>query len=58
MISCYGGASEAVNARIGSVCVEEVQGVKWCVGWEAGFTFEVTEEDLSVLCYTSLVILL
>ena len=34
MISCYGGASEAVSARIGS----------------AGFIFETTGEDLLVLC--------
>ena len=31
MISCYGGASEAVSARIDSAWkMEEVQGVKWC----------------------------
>ena len=30
--------------------MEEVQGVKWCVSQEAGFIFEVTREDLSVLC--------
>ena len=49
MISCYGGASEAVSARIGSGCVEEVQGVKWCVGWEAWFTFEVTGRFIGVV---------
>ena len=40
MISCYGGASEAVSARIGIACVSR----------EAGFIFETTGEDLSVLC--------
>ena len=30
MISCYGGASDSVSARIGSA-FEEVEGVKWCV---------------------------
>ena len=47
MISCYSGVSEAVSARIEEV--EEVQGVKWYVSWEAGFIFEATGEDLSVL---------
>ena len=26
--------------------MEEIQGVKWCVSWEAGFIFEATREDL------------
>ena len=47
LISCCGGASEAVSARIGSV--EEGQEVKWCVSLEAGFIFEAMGEDLSVL---------
>ena len=25
--------------------MEEVEGVKWCVSWEAGFIFEATGED-------------
>ena len=29
------------------LCVEEVQGVKWCVSQETGFTFEATSEYLS-----------
>ena len=29
--------------------MEEDQGVKWCVSWEAGFIFEAMREDLSVL---------
>ena len=29
--------------------MEEVQGVTWCVSWEAGFIFEAKEENLSVL---------
>ena len=33
--------------------MEEVQRVKWCVSWEAGFIFEATGEELSVLCQTS-----
>ena len=48
MISCYGGASEAVSARIGSPWKKF--SVKWCVSPEAGFIFEATGEDLSVLC--------
>ena len=43
MISFYDGASEAVSARIGSAWK------KCCVSWEAGFMFEATGEDLSVL---------
>ena len=49
MISCYGGASDSVSARIGSA-FEEVQGVKWCVSWETGSIFEAMGEDVSLLC--------
>ena len=37
LISCYGGASEAVSARIGSAWKKFRE---WCVSWEAGFIFE------------------
>ena len=30
--------------------VEQVQGVKWYLSWEAGFIFIATWEDLCVLC--------
>ena len=46
MISCYGGASEAVSPRIGSMWKKFIQGVKWCVSQEAGFIDEATGEDL------------
>ena len=48
MISCYGGALEAVTARIGSAWKKfrEFSGV----GWKAGLIFEAMGEDLSVLC--------
>ena len=46
MISCNGGTSEAVSARIGS----QWKKFKWCVSPEAGFIFEATGEHLSVLC--------
>ena len=48
MISCYDGASEAVSAKIGSAWKKfrELSGVSQ----EAGFIFEATGEDLSVLC--------
>ena len=48
VISCYGGAPEAVSAKIRQ-CIEKVQRVKQCFSWEAGFIFEATGEDLSVL---------
>ena len=47
MVNCHGRASEAVTARIGGGWKK---GVKWCVICEAGFIFEATGEDLSVLC--------
>ena len=56
MIICYGGAFEAVSARIGSGWKKFR--VKWCVSWEVGFIFEATGKDLSVLCWTSFVVLL
>ena len=46
MISCYGGASEAVSSRIGSVWKKFTD--IWCVSREARFIFEATGEDLSV----------
>ena len=46
MISCYGGASEAVSARIGSVWKKFRQLSDMLVR----FIFEATAEDLSVLC--------
>ena len=49
MISCYGGAFEAVKYK-NWWCVQEVQGVNWCVSWGVVFIFEATGEDLSVLC--------
>ena len=48
MISCYGGASDAVSARIGSTWKKLLE--LYCVSREAGFFFEATMEDLSVLC--------
>ena len=48
MNSCYGGASAAVSARIG--CAWKKFRELSCVSQEAGFIFEVTGEDLSVLC--------
>ena len=48
MNSCYGGASAAVSARIG--CAWKKFRELRCVSQEAGFIFEVTGEDLSVLC--------
>ena len=36
-ISCYGGASEAVRARICSLWKNFWE---WCVSWEARFIFE------------------
>ena len=48
MNSCCGGASEAVSARIG--CAWKKFRELSCVSQEAGFIFEVTGEDLSVLC--------
>ena len=56
MIICYGGAFEAVSARIGSGWKKFR--VKWCVSWEVGFIFEATGKDLSLLCWTSFVVLL
>ena len=47
MISCYGGASQAVSARIGSAW-KKFRGLSG-VSWEAGFILEATGEDLSVL---------
>ena len=32
-----------------------LEGVQWCVSWEAEFIFEVTGEDLSVFCETRFV---
>ena len=55
VISCYGGASEAVSARIGSA---QKKFGELSVSLETGFTFEATGEDLSVLCQTSFVELL
>ena len=48
VISCYGGASDAVSARIGSTWKKLLE--LYCVSREAGFFFEATMEDLSVLC--------
>ena len=38
--------------------MEKVQGVKWCISWEAEFISGVTGKDLSVFCQTSFVELL
>ena len=56
MISCYGGASEAVSARFDSVWKKfrELSGLSR----EAGFIFQATGEDLSVLHWTSFAVLL
>ena len=55
MISCYGGASDLVIARISSVWKKfrELSGVL-----EVGFIFEATGEDLLVSCETRFVVLL
>ena len=47
MISCYGEASVAVSARIDNAWKRFR---KWCVSQEAGFIFEATRDNLSVLC--------
>ena len=56
MISCYGGASEAVNSRIGSVWKKFTDIL--CVSREARFISEATVEDLSVSDQTSFAALL
>ena len=56
-ITCYGGASDATSGRIDNSW-KKFRELTWCVRRKAGFNFEATGEDLSVLYYTSFVVLL
>ena len=57
MISCYGGASEAVSARIDSA-LKKFRELSGMLVWKQGLPLKQQGKNFSVLCYTSFVVLL